>query len=1016
MLKILKASAGAGKTYQLAQEYIRLLVKTEDPLAYRHVLAVTFTNKATDEMKSRILKELDKLAKNPLSSKYLGELLPECGGSVALLQERARTQLSGILHDYSAFAVSTIDKFFLQTLRAFSREVGQFSSYQIQLDRQALVEESVDLVLDGLKEDDDTLLAWLTESARGDLARTGRFSLESNLLSMAASLRDLPSGAPSPTHSEVRELYGICKDIREKFESDVTGAAGDIVSLFKLKGISLEETSGRWIKATIEKCLRPETITYPTPTFFATAPDSSKWFAKDKSKEKYRVLLEGSLEGLLSSFLDLFGQRYTDYCTARIIMRQVYSLGVADILRKAFADVQKDNNVLALEDSNTILRGIIDGTDTPFIYEKMGVRFDDFLLDEFQDTSDVQWENFLPLIRGSESTGGHSLVVGDVKQSIYRFRGSDWSLLGSRIGMQFPRALTTPLDGNYRTCPKIVYFNNDFFRYAAAQLDGLLGLDPTGPESISFIYDGVKQEPKMTDKGPGLVEAVFTPDQKEEVVSSVKNLLERGVRYNQIAVLVRNNSDGSTVASALLSEGIPVVSDDSLFVKASLTVRRLVSQMSLVAYPPDPEKKLPSDGFLGKEIGTDVPADFHSLQDLAESLLRGIRDADSARFASEIPYIQAFMDYLKDWTATGGNNIASFLHAWKDASPKISSPSSGNSVRVITIHKAKGLEFPFVIFPFAESVTLYRPSSYWCEPDQTENSALEGKAGGFYQVSLDGGAAHSLFSGRYGKEVRLQAIDNVNIFYVALTRAIFGLKVIAAPPANEIVNAVKKGGAAAWKNLSHLLYGFVKTTSFFSGTFTLPPPDEDPGVETAVLGYPSYPSESGGRLSYSKEAEDYFGEDGTYGREASARIRGNVIHDILAQVVVEEDVPAAVKAAVDGGSLPASAQKETLDLLHSRLACVRERGWFSPEAKVLRETAIIDPVDGFERRPDRVVIHPDGRVTVVDYKTGGQEEEYFTQVNRYVNLYRAMGYADVKGYLWYLADGTVTESCPDNRI
>lgn len=1008
MLKILKASAGAGKTYQLALEYIRLLVREEDPLAYRHVLAVTFTNKATEEMKSRILKELDTLAKTPEKSSYLETLLKDCNNSIELLRDRARTQLSGILHDYSAFAVSTIDKFFQQTLRAFSREVGQFSSYQVQLDREALVQESVDLVLDGLQESDSTLLNWLTEAARGDLSRTGKFSVDANLLSMALSLKDLPEGAPSPTHGQLRELGSHCREIMQAFEKETAQKARAITDTFNSAGIDLEDTSRGWAKA-VRKYLEPDGIDMPSASFLATAEDSSKWFAK--AKDQYRAALEGCLEQPLREFAALFGQRYKEYNTARIIISQIYGLGVADTLRKAFTQVQQEGNVISIDDSNTILRGIIDGTDTPFIYEKLGVRFDDFLLDEFQDTSDVQWDNFLPLIKGSESTGGHSLVVGDVKQSIYRWRGSDWDLLGSRIAKQFPRAETIPLKGNYRTCENIVLFNNRFFSYAARELDDVLGLDPAAEDSVSGIYGSVAQDVCTREKAKGIVRAVFTKDQMAEIISSVKTLMEKGVQPGQIAILVRNNAEGSDIAAALVSEKISVVSDDSLFVKSSVTVRRLVSQMSLVATPSNPEKPSAA-GFLGSELGIGIPTGYHSLLDLAEGILRDLRSADPQKFQAEIPYIQAFMDYLKDWMSTGGNNLAAFLSNWEEATPKISSPSSGNSVRIMTIHKSKGLEFPFVIFPFAEKVTLYKASAYWCRPEQ-ESGSIPGSNDAFFRVSLDGGAANSFFSGRYNKELRLQAIDNINTFYVALTRAKFGLKVISAPPPVKITGAIAKGVPPEWGNLSQILYGYLKTMDYTEGELFIPPVEEKK-EGTMLLGYPSFPAESGGRISFSPEAADYFGEDGTYGSDASARIRGNVLHDILSAVVTEADVPSAVRAAVDSGDLPGRAEKETVELLESRIASVRDRGWFSPSARVIRESAILDR-EGREWRPDRVVVHPDGSVSVIDYKSGEPDPKYFRQVERYVNLYRAMGYGNVRGYLWYLAGNTITESAPDNR-
>ena len=986
MLKILKASAGSGKTYSLAKEYIRLLVEQPNPDAYRHVLAVTFTNKATEEMKSRILKELHTLATSPADSKYAKELIALVG-SEEELQKRAQTQLSGILHDYSAFAVSTIDRFFQQTLRAFSREIGQFSSYQVQLDREALVQESVDRVLDNLTEEDESLLNWLTEGARNDLSRTGRFSLEFNLENMAKSLKDLPEDAGVLSHDDLRKLDTQCKQVVADFEKDVKSAAEAVLKTLSDHGTDPESTSRGWLKA-IYKYQDPEGRIYkPTATFLANAADSNKWYAK--SNDKLRLEMEGSLEEPLNRFTALFDKPYRAYVTAQTICGQIYGLGVADALRTAFGEVQKEKNVISIDDSNTILRGIIDGTDTPFIYEKLGVRFDDFLLDEFQDTSEIQWENFLPLLINSEATDGHSLVVGDVKQSIYRWRGSDWDLLGSRVQEKFPSAETRVLDGNFRTCREIVEFNNGFFAFAADKL------------GVSSIYADVRQQVRTRSSAPGMVEAVFTDDQLAQVVATVRELQGRGAQWKDIAVLVRNNADGAAVASAFVEENIPVVSDDSLYVKASVTVRRLVSQMSL-ADAPSSEDKPTAAGFLAAEMGIAIPDNYHSLTDLAEGLLRDLRDADPSTFEAEIPYIQSFMDYLRDWVSTGGNNLSAFLKAWEEAEPKISSPASGDSVRVMTVHKSKGLEFPFVIFPFAEKVTLYKASSYWRKP-QLEGTALEGKAEGFYHVSLDKTAADSLFADSLEKERKLQAVDNINIFYVALTRAIYGLKIIAALPPAKFTETLAHGGEPEWQNLSQILYAYVGGSAFCKGQPYTPGASEEKAHATVLLDYPSYPAESGGRLSFSPEAADYFGDDGTYGPEASMRIRGNVLHDILSAVAVPEDIPGAVKAAVLDGSLPAALQSQTVKFFEDRIASVASRGWFAPDAKLFREVSIID-TDGREWRPDRVVVHPSGEVSIIDYKFGEPEAKYAKQVQRYVNLYRNMGYSDVRGYLWYLSD------------
>lgn len=987
MLKILKASAGSGKTYNLAREYIRLILQSDKPDAYRHVLAVTFTNKATDEMKRRILQELNVLATNPEASPY-EELRP--------LQRRARQQLSAILHDYSAFAVSTIDRFFQQTLRAFSRELGQFAHYQVQLDREALVAESVDRVLDQLSEQDHALLDWLSRSVKEDLRQNGKFSLEGRLNEVAGSLSALPEGQTFP-RERLDRLREACQAVEADFEKQVQAAAQACLDALTQAGVDPAESNRGFLTHLYAYAEGQVPVDKPKDSFLAKAPDPALWFAK--SKDKLRQQAEGLLEAPLQAFLACFGPPFQLYSTARILQGQLYGLGVAEELRSAWTQIQKEKNILSLDDSNTLLRQLIDGTDAPFIYEKMGVRYENFLLDEFQDTADIQWENFRPLLLNSESAGFSSLVVGDVKQSIYRWRGSDWDLLGSRLEQEFREVKVRVLDGNHRTCREIVEFNNAFFPFAAEQLDHLLGEDPAQQGSLSdlYKYKDVHQEVRTLDTAPGSVEVLFTEDQMGEILQTIQDVRDRGGEWADMAILVRGNAEGATVAAALVEQGIPVVSDDSLFVKSSVTVRRLISQLSLVDAPAAQDKPGVAT-YLARSLSVNIPEHYHSLVDLCEGLLRDLRQADPDMFEAEIPYIQAFMDYLQDWVSTGGNQLHAFLRNWEDAQPKIASPQSGSAVRVMTIHKSKGLEFPFVIVPFAEKVTLYRPSTCWCHP-AVEGTPLEAEADGVYRVKLDGNAADSLFSEQYLRERKLAAIDNLNVLYVALTRARCGLKIIAAPPPKK---------AGEYKNLSQVLYAFVGTPDYKVGTpydfHTLRRPESE--EKPLEADYESFPADSGKRLKFSPEAVDYFGPDGSFGPQASIRIRGNVLHGILGRIDTSDQLPAAVEAAVLSGELPQAQRQETLDFLSGRLASVEEKGWFAPEMRVWKEAPVLGP-DGNEYRPDRVVLSPEGEVTVIDYKFGAQEESHKRQVLRYANLYRKMGYAKVSAYLWYLADNFI---------
>ena len=488
------------------------------------------------------------------------------------------------------------------------------------------------------------------------------------------------------------------------------------------------------------------------------------------------------------------------------------------------------------------------------------------------------------------------------------------------------------------------------------------------------------------------MEVCFTEDQDTEILHTLRSLEGQGAQWGDIAILVRDNRSGAQAAALLVKEGIPVVSDDSLFVKTSVTVRRLVSQMSLCDRPAE-EGKASVAGYLAGSLRVQAPVSFHSLTDLAEALLRELREADPERFRAEVPYIQSFMDYLQDWVAGGGNNLGAFLRSWEEADPKIASPRTGSSVRIMTIHKAKGLEFPFVIFPYADKVGLYKKTQKWCAAGED-----------LFYVELDSGSARTLFQEDYLQECRLQAADNINVFYVAMTRPKYGLKVIAAPPSKTFLSSFA-AGKPAWGNLANLLYAFVGGPSYQGGEPYPFSTLKRPVDEAALLdpGYPSFPAGTGSRLKFSPEAADYFGEDGSYGLEASRRIRGNVLHRILSRVQSREDLPEAVEAAVRCGELPSALREETLALLQERLSAVSERGWFAPGARVQREAAILSP-DGGEYRPDRVVLFPDGGVDIIDYKFGAPEPGYRRQVERYKSLYRKMGYAPVRGYLWYFQE------------
>ena len=1047
MLQLMKASAGSGKTYSLARQYISLLLKSNDRYAYRHILAVTFTNKATDEMKNRILKELHIMASRPSESGYRDYFVPSLFPSDADLQNKARKVLQDILHDYSAFAVSTIDRFFQHTLKAFSREIGHFASYQVELDKDSLVAESVDRVLDSLTEQDNGLLSWLTENILEQIEQGGRYSMDANLLEMAKRLK-------SPQRQEALEQVGAggeglcskerlleirnrCREITSAFRIRVKEAARAALDVLEGAGVHPEESNRKFLMAlyTYDELAEGDQITAPKDSFIKKAKDSDQWFAKSKAKVLLSMVYP-FLEAPLEDFCSLWNKDYAVYNTAVVLDEQLYGLGVASELLKTFEQLMKEKNVLCIDDSNVLLKNIIDGSDAPFVYEKLGVRYEHFLLDEFQDTSKVQWQNFSPLLQNSESQGGENLIVGDVKQSIYRWRGSDWKLLDETVPSEFDGHNETVLDTNYRSLSSIVEFNNEFFKEAAQVLDRMDGVEVDGP--MSGIYADVAQKVAKKDKPKGNVRLTFCPKENElqEVLNEIGRVREAGANLSEIAILVRSNASGESVSKFLIENGIPVVTDDSLKVKNALTVRRLVSLMTYMDNPQDAVA-----GYLAGMLDVTLPEGCTSLADIAESLFRSICEGDKDEvWRGELLHIQSFMDCLQDYVSSNGNSLRGFLRHWTEKDPSISSPSSGDSVRVMTIHKSKGLDFPYVIIPFAENITLYKTDSHWCAPD-LDGTELEGVAEGVYDVSLSSASASTLFAEDYARENFLQHVDNINTIYVAMTRAALGMHIIAKTPPLKCLEAVSTGVLPDFKDFSQILYWFASAGTVFDDIVSGAGDDAvwfekgelvdfaslrksgEEQIEAFPIAegaeFPSIPlnvsaSSDGdadvrerGRLKFSADSLDFFIGDHA-GVSSSNRLRGIVLHDILADVKVPGDVTSAVRKARQCGLLTTEEAQEALDHLTAAIEQVAGRGWFpeGPDA-LYNEVSLID-TDGSVYRPDRVLVEG-GKVMVIDYKFGEHRRSYERQVLKYMNMWRKMGYSEVSGFLWYVDSGNVVE-------
>ncbi|MBQ7222105.1 MAG: UvrD-helicase domain-containing protein, partial [Bacteroidales bacterium] len=723
------------------------------------------------------------------------------------------------------------------------------------------------------------------------------------------------------------------------------------------------------------------------------------WFSKNAPEDIKAKGEKAFANGLLDTLKQIegyFGAAFRNYHTNVLILRNLYIFGLFNEIYRNIYDVLKEQNTMLLSETTEAIHRIIDGSDVPFIYEKIGNRFDHFMLDEFQDTSVLQWDNFIPLLRNSLASDNYNMIVGDVKQSIYRWRGSDWNTLDTGINKDFreDQLKYPPLSDNYRSGKEIVRFNGDFF--TSINLD----------EKISEIYKGARQTAKKQFDGHIKVNYLDgnSKEFKERSLVLLKEQLDRltkELHYPQssIAVLTRANSEAKIVAETLISYGYDVISEESLTLSSSSTVTGLLSILKALLYPEDTRNVLLL-GQLGIDVGLlelDLESEEGSLYNLCEALLR---KAFPSIPEGEIVYVNAFLDLVLDYQITNGSNTAGFLDWWKETGFKktLTMPDMADAVKVFTIHKSKGLEMDVVILPFF-NIKLARENNsnvyLWCTPPEQLSQM------GIVPLKFVSGMEKSLFDKEYEQELLYTQIDAVNTAYVAMTR----------PKTELIINAPLNTNRQAVSDLllDYLKGQFGEQDSYEIGTeldyetyLSLSASNREDTesasgkLQVRITENGSFPIHGeSGRLKMAYLAADFF--------EDSNRIKGIVLHDIMSAVYTPDDLPTAVSSAVREGKLSEEDSARVLQKLSSRINSHPE--WYDGSMQVLNELTIVS-TDGSAERPDRVLIDGD-RAIVIDYKFGGEDSKYKFQVLRYMHSLKKMGYKNVKGYIWYLVDDII---------
>ncbi|SMO36528.1 ATP-dependent exoDNAse (exonuclease V) beta subunit (contains helicase and exonuclease domains) [Saccharicrinis carchari] len=1072
-LKIYRASAGSGKTFTLTKEYLFLLFA--NPNSYLNTLAVTFTNKATGEMKSRILEKLFEISTNKTDD-YVADLMAAFKLNEGEVRKKAQVLLSYLLHDFSNFSVSTIDSFFQRIIRSFAREAGLESGFKIELNTSGILQKAVDHLLMKIDLPEHAHLKdWLVRFAQQKLSQGKSWNLSNDLNSLGTEIfnelfqlesRDIFNSIGNKTHLQdyLNQILVIVKDFEAKMQN--IGQQGS--SVISKSGLPYDAFTGksRTPLKYFEK-LKELRDFEPTATLLKIIDEPEKWGRKENSLAINQQIADiyPSLNNLIKKALDLLEREFEIYNTAKVIAQNYFALGIiADIAREVQA-ICRDENIFLIADSSHFLHKIIDQNDTPFIYEKMGTRFQNFMIDEFQDTSKLQWLNFKPLIENSLATDQTSLIVGDVKQSIYRWRNSDWNLLANAVEHDFAQygSQTLSLDKNWRSLSNIVAFNNTLFVSGAHAIQNdfnALFADHIQDQAfiaefgnkISQAYADVHQHtPSNLAANQGHIRARFyAPDKAltydermlSDMVQHIEKLVAQGYRYSDFCVLVRKKDEGETVANALLSgtysesgNGIPVISNESLFLSGSSAVNFMMAQIKYLHNPNNlilkaemvlnhqllhaPEHTMPIE--VGKLFDLDTEKGFaqqayewiNQLLTQRQKPLLELVEMLAYNLPPDIKekqgiYIQAFINCTNQFIKDYFPDLSAFIEWWDDKgkTEAVAVPDNQEAIKIMTIHKSKGLEFKVVLIPYCnwKLDTEINNNIIWCRPNKTPFNQIP-----LLPVTYTSRLQNTQFKEDYFKERLYQYVDSLNLLYVATTRSCEVLLTYGDGPSKTYKKQLKSVSDLMYLTIDKQVYnkqpGFIDLAKYWDKENGLlcygeiPKPGRNNNkseMVSEVLKPFTNKLLDDVQIAIKTDSDDYFTTDG----KQSKINYGKVMHEAFEYIRTAKDIDSALTKMLFEGKLSENEKQILNTQIASLISKPETKAWFDPANRVKSENAILTKSGTY--RPDRVVFL-DKEVHVIDYKFGDkQEPKYEKQVAQYVRQVKDMGHSKVKGYIWYV--------------
>ncbi len=1030
--KIYNASAGSGKTFTLVKEYLKILFKSNHKEQYKHILAITFTNKAVGEMKERIIETLKQFSSEIIlktSNSMFEAICKELPIDPNTLHNKSKGILNSIIHNYAAFDVSTIDGFTHKLIRTFAYDLKLPLNFEVELDTESLLNEAVDSLIakaGGDKKLTKVLIDFAIEKADDDKSWDVSYDFN-KIAKLLVNENDIPflDSLKDKTLEDFEQLKTLLKVRIKAIEEHVIEKSRSVLTLIEASGLEFNDFSGSYL-----------------PKHFKNLAEKrfdlnfeAKWQEDLESKTLYPKRVTNDIASIVEEIQPQIASAFNDtkkdifqYRFLKAIYKNITPLSVLNAINKELEALKADQNKMLISEFNTIISNEIKTQPTPFIYERLGEKFRHYFIDEFQDTSVLQWKNLIPLIGNSLSTeSGSAMLVGDAKQAIYRWRGGKAeqfiNLYNKKKNPFYVEQKVENLPVNYRSHKEIITFNNGFFNYLSNTV--------FSNEDYRHLYSEANQN--MFSENNGFVNMSFLEINKEDnrddiypekVLETVTNCLEHGFALKDICVLVRKKKEGIAVAEHLSLNGKKIMSSETMLIQNSHEVTFINNILKLLLQPNNNEIKVEALNYLAKPFSIEDKHAFFEqhihleltellkrferfniyinpnnllqlpLYDLAETIVRSfnlVKTSDA--------YVQFYLDVVLDYSQKQFASLSGFIDYFekKKDSLSIVSPKGQDAIQIMTIHKSKGLEFPVVIFPYAD-LDIYK------EIEPKEWFPLEADTfNGFSNTLLNYNKDFENFGddGRriYNNHQAELELDNINLLYVALTRPMEQLYIISKKDINAkgisnnstfsgmFINFLKN--IDAWDDAqSSYSFGDSKKTTSISESIK-DSTELNEFISTAKESHNIKVITNSGFLWDTKQQE--------------ALEKGNLIHNMMSRITTRNDVDFVINDFIISGIINTEQSKELHQTLIQIVEHPKLKDYFIPEHTIYNERDIISK-DGNILRPDRLIINSANEVVIVDYKTGHEDGKHRLQLEAYQNILEEMGCKVINKILVYIND------------